>query len=109
GACGDGAELVVVVGAAADGVLEDRGIRRHAPEAVVDERLQLAGAQHSPAQIIQPYALTLLEQGLHGRLGGAFGHTALQPSDFPVRFRYLNLLAISASGRCRPGEASPVT
>src|SRR5262249_13391202 len=71
-------QLVVVVAAAADGVLEDRRVRRHAPEPVVDERLQLTRAEHAAAQIIQPYALAQVEQSVHGGLG-ALGHWYVLP------------------------------
>ena len=59
-------QLVVVVTAPADGVLEDGRIRGHAPETVVDQLLQLPGPEHPAAQVVQPYALPELEQGLHG-------------------------------------------
>ena len=72
--CGERSQRGVVVAAPADGMLEDGGVRGHAAEAVVDQRLQLPRAQHPATQIVQPHALPQLEQRLHGGLGGSLGH-----------------------------------
>ena len=68
-----GFQGVVVLRRAADGLLEDRGVRGHAAQAVrVHQRLELALGHEAPGDEIEPHGLTLFgEESLervHGKL-----------------------------------------
>ncbi len=54
------AELVVVVVAVGDGLLEDRRVRGEAPDALVDPGRQLTVGQPSATEVVEPRALTLV-------------------------------------------------
>ena len=66
---GQARERLVVVVVSGDALLEDGGVRRHAPKAGVDEPGQLAGADHAAAQVVEPDALSQLEQIRHPGAG----------------------------------------
>ena len=68
GRSGDSGERLVVVGASADGVLEDRWVGCHAAQPVVDQPLELPGRQHPASQVVEPDALPEVEQCLHAGL-----------------------------------------
>src|SRR5438046_2482029 len=77
---GDPRERSVVIGAAADRVLEDRRVGRHATQPVVDHPLELAGLQHAASEVVEPDALPEVEQNLHARFHGSLAATAAAPS-----------------------------
>src|SRR3989441_6174147 len=77
---GDPRERSVVIGAAADRVLEDRRVGRHTAQPVVDHPLELAGLQHAASEVVEPDALPEVEQGLHARFHGSLAATAAAPS-----------------------------
>ena len=55
---GERAQLVVVVGAAADRFFEDRRVRGHSAKPGVDEASQFAGGEHAATDVVEPDALS---------------------------------------------------
>ena len=53
-------KLLVVVGGALDGLLEDRGVRGDAPHALADEALQFPAGKVGTLEVVDPGALSLL-------------------------------------------------
>src|SRR5439155_3990827 len=92
-------ELLVVVGGALDRLLEDRGVRREAPDAVGRHLLELAGGDVAPLDVVEPRTLAeLLTELLQ------LGHAVLTSSRAGGRPRRC------ARPRCpRPPAAGPAS
>ena len=101
------AELLVVVGAGADRLLEDRRVGGEAADAAVDPRGELAAGEPAPAEVVEPRALPERRAGRAG--GRACAHSKPSRSRSRARARSATCSGVnpsSASTRS-PGAEAP--